>query len=292
MHKTYLINRVQYTFDLQWSSNSYVNRTMPEKPEWPPSACFWDIYPFWRPGEWIWHGTVSKDKCVFDKPQEIHRDIRNYFESKSYEFEPPEDYNWNTTQHVTHQNFLKQIWLTNEFVNNDLEFDNPLCGHWDPRSGNIKIHPGGARNKIVLMFGNNNIRMNFFNTGSIYTEWMSDFTPWDLDEMASKGWEGSCVPDHGTFIPHLCKDLNTIDDGNKKWHTITANKLNNDLLKIHSKFKFPYLERWQTDDVTEANVKVIIKTSDISELALVTAIYAIFAEINYENEEVKIKHVR
>lgn len=66
------------------------------------------------------------------------------------------------------KNYAKTVWLTDEYLNNDLTFKNPLGLNWDIKQKLWNIHPGGNRNFVMYYFpkpGRQYITGVGFNTG-------------------------------------------------------------------------------------------------------------------------------
>lgn len=305
MNKEELLKTINFNYPVTTNPNSYINNTLAHGTMINgKQALFWNLPEMWRPGEWLWHGHIPRDACVFDTSDEIFCDIRNFFKTEAFLLDPDEDYAWDA-QHIKHCNFLKMVWLTNEFVSAGFKYKNPMGGHWDPRSGNVKIHPGGCRNKIFKLFGGDRARMIFFNTMGFYDEeLMGDLTPCDLEELKNDDWLGTAVPDHGTFVPHMMKGLHLIPDGNKDWHYKIQDQLVNNKLKIYSPLTLPFLSDWQVDNETDATVIVTIldeekvalydnnRQEEMYKGTLSTIILSIFAQVDFQNDIISIKHVR
>lgn len=66
------------------------------------------------------------------------------------------------------KNYIKTVWLTDEYFNNDLSFKNPFGLNWDLSQKLWNIHPGGNRNLVMYYFpkpGRRYITGVGFNTG-------------------------------------------------------------------------------------------------------------------------------
>lgn len=66
------------------------------------------------------------------------------------------------------KNYVKTVWLTDEYLNNDLSFENPLGLNWDIPQKLWNIHPGGSRNFVMYYFpkpGKSYVTGVGFNTG-------------------------------------------------------------------------------------------------------------------------------
>lgn len=66
------------------------------------------------------------------------------------------------------KNYVKTVWLTDEYLNNGQEFKNPLGLNWDIPQKLWNIHPGGSRNFVIYFFpreGKEYMTGVGFNTG-------------------------------------------------------------------------------------------------------------------------------
>ena len=253
---------------------------------------FTDWIGYWRPGEWLWYGHLEKHFFKFDPLNEILGDIKGYFGVQSYNWDLEDDYEWDRADRYDSdlENLIKLVWLTNEYVSADFKFQNPVGGHWCPHNEQIIIHPGGCRNKIINLFGEK-VEVIFFNTGGFRTIWLGFLDPVDPFDLIEDGWRGSVVPDHGSLIPHLLKDLQSIKDGKAEWHLKLKDKLSNNKLKVYSNIELPYLENWSTTK-DEANVTVTFtkKVTELSDENYIQAILCTLAEVDYTNEYLTVKH--
>jgi len=259
----------------------------------PNDTTFIDWISYWQVGEWLWAGKLPQSLFQFDTVDESLKDIKAYFEAESYQNNVPESYEWDKVEDdevLVLENLLKMVWLTNEFINGGYKFENPVGGHWCPYKQKILIHPGGCRNKIIKLFGDD-VDIVFFNTGAFRATWMEDLQPVDPVELYQQGWRGSVVPEHGTLIPHLLKDLNSIVDGKSMWHNKLKDKLTNNKLKVYSNIQLPYLQSWSVDR-SQANVLVEFKThaTELKKSHYCQAILCTLAEVDYDNDYLSVKH--
>lgn len=278
---------------------------------------------YWHPGEWIWEGVIDKKFFKFDPLQDTMIDMYQYLTKCKYNQVLDDDYEWDTTGDMDLENFVKMIWLMDEYEKGNWQFRNKLCSHYNPRLQKIQIHPGGMRNKIVDLFGGTEVPVLFFNTGGFYNEpMMKDLQPKDLESFALvKEWSGTCVADHGSLIPHLMKDVHTIGSHKKIWHeklSLRAQNLkiftnidkgvfswwmdnpNDEILNGFKDGPIDLLrDRWFTNNPLEANVNVTFKLRDKPGVYdeygrpktrnQIIAMLCAFAGQNYESETMLIK---
>lgn len=237
--------------------------------------------------------------CNFDRPYYMQTEIDEYFNQEKWkrDISNYSDNNWDNCQNQDYymENFLKSVWLTNEYINNN-GFTNPLCTHWNPRCNSISIHPGGVRNRIASLYGPEMIDAIFFNTGNVWFDFMDDMEPIDLDtffhdEDLNRRWGCSGVPDHGSFIPHCGRDMHTIPGHKKDWYWRVYNRITENNLRIyvnqeHSRIN-TWCEPWLTSE-DEANAKVYF-TSPPNSFDDIQAVFAIFAEVNFESYKTRIE---
>lgn len=252
----------------------------------------------WKQGEWIWEGLIPKKMCNFDRPYYMQIEIDEYFNQEKWKRDLThyDDENWDSSdkQDYYMENFLKSVWLTNEYVTNN-GFENALCTHWNPRANSISIHPGGVRNRIASLYGPEMLEAIFFNTGNVWFDFMEDMEPVDLEDFfhnedANRRWGCSGVPDHGSFIPHCGKDMHIIPGKKREWYQRIYNRITENRLKVYVNQESSRINTWcepwlTTED--EANAKVYFDSPPNS-FNDIQAVYAIFAEVNFESQKTKI----
>jgi len=262
---------------------------------YPDASEFIDWINYWHPGEWLWYGKLQQDHFLFDPESEILLDFDNYFNTESYNKIVPQDYVWDATQDSNDmdlENFVKLVWLTHDYIKANHAFQNPVGGHWCPFRQKILIHPGGCRNKVIKIF-KDDVEIIFFNTGGFDVEWMDGLVPVDPGDLIQQGWSGSVVPEHGTLVPHLLKDLQSIVDGKAYWHERLKEKLSDseNRLKLYSDIRVPYLRRWHVPE-SEADVFVTFhnEVNQIDNNTVFQAVLCVLAEVNIDNDQITVEH--
>lgn len=258
-----------------------------------------DILPFWKTGEWIWHGYIPRKWFHCDSFGATEMEFTKYFELQNWKKDisdyPEENWDDPTKQDYFMENFLKYVWLTNEFLTNG-GFKNALFCHYNPRLQKIVVHPGGIRVMVDGLFGDDMVLSNFFNTGEFYNEFMDDMEPWDFDEMMGPTKYGCIgVPDHGSVIPHCGIDMNIIPGGKKEWYWKIYNRTTGDLSisvtrdyqNSKSKLFMSWLEPWLVSD--NAQVNVVFKHYPTI-LDILRAVLVVFAEVDYTDEKIMVTH--
>lgn len=236
----------------------------------------------WHSGEWLWQGTIKKSFIQFDPLVDSITDTHNYLQLCKYNQKVPEGYEWDINGDMDMENFIKMVWLSKEFFEGGWQFRNRLCCHYNPKLQKIQIHPGGSRNKVVDLFGGDDVPVIFFNTGGFYhEEMMENLEPMDLEQFATDTeWSGTCVADHGSLIPHLMKDVHSIGNHKEIWHEKLSERAQT--LKIFTNVDRQMIswwksipeenpvgfdnasadllrDKWLTNNVLEANVNVTFK---------------------------------
>ena len=262
-----------------------------------------DVHAYWKPGEWIWSGKIPRNFIHFDATVGLLHEVNQYFNEKKWQQDisdyPEENWDNPSTQDYFMENFLKFIWLLNEYTQNK-GFNNPMSCHYNPRLGKIVIHPGGVRSLVEGLFGKSDVDCHFFNTGGCYYEFMENLDPWDLDEKFTQGGYACIgVPDHGSVIPHMGKDMDIIPGHKKQWYWRVYNRISEGRLKIKCspnessahrdtdcmKRFLNWIQPWHVSD--EHTVEVIFKNTPTN-FDTLRAIYSIFAEIDYSDHAIEV----
>ena len=208
-----------------------------------------DLIKYWRWGEALWIGDIPYSVLSFDPSEEIDSDIHLYFAGEYYNFELDQQpiKTIQTGEFSEAENFTKMCWLTEEYLNNNKTFRNPLGSHYNPRIDKHVIHPGGCRNKIVKMFADptSAVYSWYFNTRGIKPKWLKLLKKVDIEDLLfTQEFRMAMVPDHGSMIPHVSKEVEEIAG-----HLVdTYPKLKllaTEPRQFTSNVDMPYLERWK-----------------------------------------------
>jgi len=259
----------------------------------------YSITNFWKPNEWVWHGTVPKELCLFDTLDEVAQGITDYFHNNKWQADISDYDRWDNirTQDFTMENFLKLVWLTNEYLDNP-GFKNSLSTHWNPRLGGIAIHPGGARSIIVNLFGGPTQEAFFFNTGGVLLDFMKDMQPVDLQtllqdtENPDDKWGCSGVPDHGSIIPHFGKGMHTIGNNKLNWYHNIHSRITENKLRVYVNHDDSHIKKWCSPWIvpkSEATVTVHFNNPP-NRFDDVQAVLALFANKDFKNHKVAVIH--
>ena len=128
------------------------------------------------------------------------------------------------------ESYLKMVWLTEAYLNNELKF--PVGGHWNPRIGRNVFHPGGSRNIILKLFHHSAIKTLYFNTNGIQFEWLKDARPISIPELENQYKHKAhfiLTADHGSLIPHVHFDTQSIDKTIPNYHFHITKLLKNSI---------------------------------------------------------------
>jgi hypothetical protein len=126
------------------------------------------------------------------------------------------------------ESYLKFVWLTESYLNNEIKF--PVGGHWNPRIERNVFHPGGARNVILKLFHQGPIRTVYFNTNGVKFNWLqTPVTVDELEQIYSHKVQFILTADHGSLIPHVHFDSQSIDKTIPDYHFHIVKMLKNNI---------------------------------------------------------------
>lgn len=203
---------------------------------------------FLWPGESLWLGPIPKNQLSIHSDEVICKTMSNYFEKHLWEI----TYNQfeNTTENLECKDFLKLVWLTNEYFTKG--FETYFSAHYNPRMQIHAIHPGGGRQIVYKLFDTSeSIKMFYFNTGGTMWPWLNDCEKLSYDQVVKLGYQINFVADHGSFIPHVFWNdslyrVDTTVSGVAKFEKVLNQSLAN--LKIKCNTELPsFLQRFVVD---------------------------------------------
>ena len=197
----------------------------------------------WKENESIWQGKLPYDTTAPIDESGLRYEIRTYFNNKCYNIDPSDIPSDQENYNVPLEVISKMCWLSDVWLSTG--FDNAIGCHWNPRIGKNVVHPGYTRKKVIDLFPPKTrmIDVIYFNTGGIQAEWMRNLTKVDFEELMNDNWMLPVfVPDHGSMIPHIQKDIEYIPFGIKDYHGKIFNRLRS--LRLSSNVPIKYLEPW------------------------------------------------
>jgi len=216
----------------------------------------WNIFQKLKfPEENLGVGLIRKNDLHFESNHSIHY-VEKYFEKGIFlDYKSTNDLN---TAEATHQykNFIepyaKAVWLTNEFLAQG--FRNPIGIHFEPNRNDIyssgsskrivegkwRIHPGGTRQQIIQHFYKDEyIRVIAFNTWGKEFQFEEIFeTKRELGDYLACEFLPIFVPDHGTLIPHILTEVNSIDTNVLNTHSAIKEEIRQSIIFINDEFNF------------------------------------------------------
>ena len=175
--------------------------------------------------EFVGIAVLSKESMNLNAINCLHDDISYYFK---YGINKTIDWNilnYKMKDYYTYQaqveNYIKAVWLAHDFIVNK-GFKNPVGCFWNPRNHNWSVHPGGSRQKILKLFGDENIETLCFNTGGVSCEFKKIFTSFDdiTSYYNSNDISLVIVADHGSLIPHIHFDQEQIFSSVKYYYNL------------------------------------------------------------------------
>lgn len=175
----------------------------------------------YKKGEYIGLAKLQKDDLGFFWPLEGRKEhVVNYLKnSKHFSFPKIVNKNFKGDEYFMYniEFYCKYAWLTHEYLKNK-KFNNYMGAHWDLDNKKWCIHPGGSRQLIYNLFGKNTETFLAFNTGGKKVNWQKVYkSKKQFDEDFENYMTGFCK-DHGTIIPHIHFDNDSILPNVVKMH--------------------------------------------------------------------------
>lgn len=116
------------------------------------------------------------------------------------------------------EGYTKLCWLAYEYIEDKYTFKNLIGVHYNPRTKNWDIHPGGSRQIVLNYFGPDVIEAIAFNTGGIPRDFDHVFkNKEDLQKYFQKDFMFVCSADHGSIIPHIHYDQGILSIKTLEW---------------------------------------------------------------------------
>lgn len=188
--------------------------------------------------------------------------------------------------------FTKNLWLIRDFIKNK-KFDNPCCAHWNPRIKKIVIHPGGQRIKVLKLFNKvHEHKFFFWNTNGVWFDWMDSDGVIEIDSFPDifKDYNFGFILDHGSVIPQVVFNdrYNHMDWVEEYYYSDVLPMIKS--LKIYYEFDCKFLKKHKTNNFEKATTHIEIKND--TEISLYKCSFIPFLGIDYEDEDVVIKHLK
>ncbi len=186
--------------------------------------------------------------------------------------------------------FPKLCWLTEDLLQDGFRF--PLNVHYNPRIEKNVVHPGSIRNKILKLFkSDSSIKALYFNTGGVEFDFMNSMNIFTKEELLSykKNLEIELVADHGSIIPHLNLDGNSVKDTSLVWQSVLKEKILSKDFKIFYDTELEFFKPWYTaKEHARIEIYTDFKKRDIiSDVKAKIAILAVLGK-SYECPSFKI----
>jgi hypothetical protein len=237
-----------------------------------------------------WYGYIPKTALYFDDPLSVTKQtLDNYFSGHRYQKHPDEILEYDRGEDSSTEYFAKLVWLTHDYFRYN-GFQTPICAHYNPRLDCNVIHPGGSRNQILNLFGDDKLEAMYFNTGGVEPPWLADMKKIDIaDFMLNRGWAAGAVPDHGSLIPHFVKKTHWIPLGIRRFQRYLYKLMHASSvpLQIKSNTDLEYLGPWQVSDASEHDVRVDAH-HQLDQIDQIKITLLACAKVNYQYKNYKI----
>lgn len=254
----------------------------------PYSETHYDLWKTYkRPDEDLYLVDIPKNSLLYLTDEPIIDSILRYLTSGIYFFvgdlvKRNSTPNWQTD----FESYLKYVWLAESYFNNSMKF--PIGSHWNPRLGTNVIHPGGARNVIYRLFHSGPVRTVYFNTSGKMFPWLQKSNKTSLEQLEDIYKIKPIfvlTADHGTLIPHIHFNPESIDVNILIYNTRIKNILKNKIYISHPLHqKLNKLEMYFTNDIN-SDVKITFKNlPSIEDQIKALILFPInFKKIEFEN---------
>ena len=201
-----------------------------------------------KDSEDIYVGMIPKCEISLSTSKEIYKDIETYFLKQLYRTNLVDD-----TFDPYLKKFVKLCWLTDEYLTKG--FVNPLGVHYNPRLHKNIVHPGASRQQVLSLFHDTDIDCIFFNTNGRKYEWMKTLRKADITEFCADDVYITIVPDHGSLIPHMHLNQESIPVNVISYQKTIQERLLN--FRISSNVEISILTPWANSK--NPNVKLEFK---------------------------------
>lgn len=162
----------------------------------------------WRETEHIYMGPVPKDQLYLPDKKEFIKVFENFYKKKLYN-NVYKGQSCTEKSNTEIKDFSKLCWLVNEYFTNG--FTSMYSAHYNPRTGQNVIHPGGGRKFVDAFFNtNNDIEMFYFNTLGVHFDFLDKMRIVEYPVLEKMGYQAEFVADHGSIIPHVFWSNNTL----------------------------------------------------------------------------------
>jgi hypothetical protein len=237
--------------------------------------------------ESLFRGKISKKLLKFTPAEYTYSRIEKYFLEKKY-LEVVQENELDRGNNRDLEDFIKLCWLTDEYLTNG--FNNPINVHYNPRIKKNVIHPGGSRNQIINLFQTSPVDCLYFNTGGVYFDWMKDFKKIDIKNLIGTNDLDlsyvALVADHGSIIPHIHLQANTIPSGIFKFYNVIKENLKT--IKIKSNVNIHVLSNFLS--TSDYNVCINFKNTENFE-DICRAVLMSVLKRNYASDSLSIEIV-
>lgn len=243
------------------------------------------------PKENLYITHIDYDDILLNDMQYLYKTTERFFKI---------DINSTYTRDINHDcqfYFSKSCWLVSELIKNGM-FRSYVTAHYNPRIGQIVIHPGSHRYKILYLFNNKKQPFIFWNTNEVQYDWMMDSEIVDLDinNDLFKKYDFTIRPDHGSLIPHFTlRSDGPMDEKGESYYPHIQKILNNLKIKLTIKklnlnkensFGRSIFSKFISDDY---NCEIIIKNH--TKNTIQKALLVMCTGLSYEDDDLEIKFI-
>ena len=252
-------------------------------------------WPIWN--EHLWIGDIDVRLLAFEGVDRFYNMLNNFFNNKDYEFDI-ETIDVNSSASDVEQ-VCKAVYLVDAYLQSN-SFDDPMCAHYNPRTGKNTVHPGGTRQVILDLFNSGKVKSYYFNTGGFEFKFLKHMQKVDIDQLFfDQTQHVGLVPDHGTLIPHVLNatGVQALPASMINVHNQYKAALADPKFKVYSNILFEdIVVPWTTFKPNEASVtlKINRRPDDLFEWKKIKlkAILLILRGVDYKDSDLHLYHKR
>jgi len=237
------------------------------------------FYNYKRTTENLYIGNIKKENLLLKSSEILLESITDYIKNKQFQ-------NKDTVEDFNKRLFPKICWLSDSYLKSG--FSHPLSVHYNPRIQSNVIHPGSIRNHVIKLFQKDDyVKCLYFNTGGVQFDFLKSMEVFKL--TPSDDLELELVADHGSIIPHINLDKNSVKPSIVQWNTFIGQRLSDPKFTIKANVDIEVLRPWMSN---KGNIEIDLVCNDQDEFIDDICRCLILSIIghSFESDTLKVRH--